>query len=605
MSARFEVCSCCGPLPDGFVDHLAHGLLVDGAARAASSSGSALQPAERTTVYVAKRIVTMEPGGPEATAVAVTGDRIVAVGSLDEVTRALGGRDYVVDVGFEEKVMLPGFIEHHVHPLLGVLTMALEIIAIEEWSIPGRFSAAALDEAAYAARLREALAAMSVQNSAETLFTWGYHHYFHGKLYRPQLDAIASERPVVVWHRSCHEFILNTAALDKYGITEAALQGRGLASEQSSWDDGHFFEKGMEIVVPFIAKDLLSPQRAAQGLRSFKSYLLSKGITTICEPGTQMDRRFQSFWETGLDADDVSFRTYFIADGRALFDKHKEQLDTLVAETESYASWGRGKVAWLPKQVKLFCDGAIFSLLMQLRQPYLDGHAGQWIAVPEDYAAAFRLYWDAGFRIHTHVNGDEGLQVVIDALRERVAANPRTDHRFTAVHFAVSTDEQVAALAKLGAAVSANPYYVTALADRYSELGLGAERADSMVRLGSVAKTEMPIGLHSDMPMAPADPLFLAWCAANRTTVSGRTAAPEQRIGVERALQSITAQSAWFLSKERELGTIAPGKKADFTILEQDPYAVPAAALKDVKVWGCVFEGRKFQATQASAGTQP
>lgn len=70
--------------------------------------------------------------------------------------------------------------------------------------------------------------------------------------------------------------------------------------------------------------------------------------------------------------------------------------------------------------------------------------------------------------------------------------------------------------------MNTSPYYVTSLADRYSEFGLGPERADNMVRLGSVAKTQMPISLHSDMPMAPADPLFLAWCAVNRTTVSGR-----------------------------------------------------------------------------------
>lgn len=71
---------------------------------------------------------------------------------------------------------------------------------------------------------------------------------------------------------------------------------------------------------------------------------------------------------------------------------------------------------WLPKQIKLFLDGAIFSQLMQVQEPYLDGHKGQWIAVPEDYAAAFKIFWDAGYQIHTHVNGDAGLQVVVDTL---------------------------------------------------------------------------------------------------------------------------------------------------------------------------------------------
>ena len=245
-------------------------------------------------------------------------------------------------------------------------------------------------------------------------------------------------------------------------------------------------------------------------------------------------------------------------------------------------------------QVKLFCDGAIFSQLMQVEQPYLDGHQGQWIAEPADYNAAFRLYWDAGYRIHTHVNGDAGLQVVIDALAERMKNNPRKDHGFTVVHFAVSNDGQVAELAKLGATITANPYYVSALADKYSEFGLGPDRADHLVRLGSVAKTSMPIALHSDMPMAPADPLFLAWCAANRTTVSGRTAAPDQRIGVDRALSGVTIEAAGVLGKQAEIGSIKPGKIADFTIVEENPLSVPLDALKEVVVWGVVFGGKKI-----------
>ena len=111
---------------------------------------------------------------------------------------------------------------------------------------------------------------MHTADANETLFTWGYHHYFHGVIYRSQLDAIESTRPIVTWHRSCHEFILNTAALKKYGVTEAALAGHGLASEQSSWEDGHFYEKGMELIIPSIAKDLLAPKRTQAGLSKFK-----------------------------------------------------------------------------------------------------------------------------------------------------------------------------------------------------------------------------------------------------------------------------------------------------------------------------------------------
>ncbi|NEQ95316.1 MAG: amidohydrolase family protein [Cyanothece sp. SIO2G6] len=557
-------------------------------------------PNSPAIIYVAKKIITMdvERNVSTAVAVAVADGRILAVGSLESVQSEIGNRPCITDLEFEQKVIMPGFVEHHAHPLLGVMTLALEIIAIEDWALPGKFSPAALNQDDYIERLKAVLKT-DKSDADEVLFTWGYHHSFHEEIYRPLLDKICaevnSERPVITWHRSCHEFILNTAALDKYGIEEEDLAGR----EQVSWENGHFYEKGMEFIIPLIVGDMFSDERIEEGLRIFKSYLLSKGITTICEPGTQMEKDIQEFWEDSLNADDAAFRTYMIPDGRVLFDRHPDDRDNLVAITREYLKWGRGKVEWLPQQVKLFCDGAIFSLLMQLEDP-IDGHEGEWIATPEEYAEAFGIYWDAGYQINSHVNGDKGLQVVIDTLRERLDNCSRDDHRFTVVHFAISTEEQVEALGKMGATISANPYYVNALADRYSQDdALGPERANSMVRLGSVAnKTSMPMSFHSDVPMAPADPLFLAWCAATRRTVSDDVADPSQTVTRDRALSAITLESAYVIQKEDELGSIEPDKVANFTILDKDPYEVPIEELKDISVWGVVFEGKKYEAPE-------
>ncbi len=389
-------CACGGAAVELFAAHLPRprflagtGALGAGTLGGDTTESAAPMPrggiaATPVTIFTARRVITMEPGTSDATAVAIEGGKILEVGALEQVKGQMSrsGRSFTIDRTFEEKVIAPGFVEHHLHPLLGVGAMSLEIIAIEDWDLPGSFAPAALDEVQYKARLRSALDAMSAADSNETLFTWGYHHYFHGILYRSHLDEIERTRPIVTWHRSCHEFILNTAALEKYGVTEAALAGRGLASEQSSWEDGHFYEKGLEIIIPFIAKDMLAPKRTQSGLSKFKRYLLSKGVTTICEPGTQMDRKIQTVWETVLNTDDAVFRTYLVPDGRALYDKNKSKntLGSLVDETKSYTSWGSGKVQWLPNQVKLFADGAIFSQLMQVEQPYLDGHKGQWIA---------------------------------------------------------------------------------------------------------------------------------------------------------------------------------------------------------------------------------
>ncbi len=148
----------------------------------------------------------------------------------------------------------------------------------------------------------------------------------------------------------------------------------------------------------------------------------------------------------------------------------------------------------------------------------------------------------------------------------------------------------------LGAIVSGNPYYVAALADQYGKVGLGPERADEMVRLGDVSRAGISWSLHSDMPMAPADPLFLMWCAVNRLTTSGRVAAADQRISPEEALRGVTIEAAYSLRLEDEIGTITPGKRANLTILDGNPLSVDAMEIRNIAVWGTVMEGQVLQA---------
>ena len=131
-------------------------------------------------------------------------------------------------------------------------------------------------------------------------------------------------------------------------------------------------------------------------------------------------------------------------------------------------------------------------------------------------------------------------------------------------------------------------------ADKYAQFGLGIKRADAMVRSASVLKRHIPLSFHSDLPMGPSAPLNFVWCAVNRVTPSGRVAGAEQRIGVEDALRAVTIEAAYSWQKENELGSIAPGKIANFTILDQDPLTVEPMKLKDIPIWGTVFEGRIF-----------
>ena len=486
--------------------------------------------------------------------------------------------------------MVPGLIEQHLHPILAALALKSEIIANDAWDLPDRTVEAATTEAAYRARLGAAIAA----HGDDFFFSWGYHGYWHGELSRAVLDAMSPTRPVAVWHRSCHEFYLNTPALKALGVTEAMTKGQGLASEQADWGHGHFFEKGLNLILAPLMRRFASPERMIAGLTLLKTYLHRAGVTALNEPGAQIGPEQLQLYKAVLGAPDTPFATTLIVDGRTMFERHR---DGAVVETEkTIAQSAEGKVRFLSKQIKFFADGAIVSQKMQMRDGYTDGHRGEWMTEPENFKAAWTMFWKAGYQPHTHVNGDLGLDMVLDAMEAGLKMQPRDDHRSVVVHFANSTEDQVARIAQLGAVVSANPYYVPAFADAYGKWGLGPERADQMTRLGSCARKNVRVSLHSDMPIGPARPLFNAWCAVNRVTASGRVAGAEQRLSVDQALRAITIDAAHSWRLDHEMGSVSVGKLANLAVLEDDPTAVDPLELKNIKVWGTMFEGRVVQA---------
>ncbi|SHJ17837.1 hypothetical protein SAMN02745181_1378 [Rubritalea squalenifaciens DSM 18772] len=552
-------------------------------------------PLPKATIYTAKEIITMNPDQPKATAVAVVGDRILAVGSLDQLQQAAGDQPIKVDETFADKVIVPGFIAQHDHPLLSALTMTSHIISIEDWVLPGGTIPAAKSAAEYMERLKAVHSEMKQPDAL--LLTWGYHHYFHGDMSREMLDKVSDTRPIVVWHRSAHEFYLNTKALELIGLDEAFVSAMPeAAKKQADLKKGHFYEAGMFAILPKLMPVMVTPERFQQGLELTRDYFHANGVTLGCEPGGLFSKKLQDAQNAVFSRPETPFRYYFIPDGKSLYAMYP---DTTITETEKILNWGQGMTSMVPKQIKLFADGAVYSQLMQVREPYLDGHHGEWIMPPKDFANAFRIYWNAGYQIHIHVTGDKGVDMVLDNLEANMRRFPRYDHRTVLVHFSLSQKDQIERIKRLGAIVSGNPYYVTMLADKYSEKGLGAERADNMVRMGDVERAGISYSYHSDMPMAPSQPLFLMDCAVNRKTVSGRVAGENQRNTREGALRAVTLEAAFSLGMEKEVGSIVSGKLANFTVLEDNPVTCAAEKIKSIPVWGTVHEGRVLPVPKA------
>jgi hypothetical protein len=550
-------------------------------------------PQREAVIYVAREVLTMDPARPRAEAVAVVGDRIAAVGTLAELQALARDQPFRVDRTFADKVILPGFVEQHVHPVLASLMVVAEVIAIEDWDTVAGPRPAVRDEAGYRRRFAEALAAHKARDPEAVFLTWGYHHYFHGAMSREWLDQQAGSTPVIVWHRSQHEAYLNTAVMRRMGVDEAFL--RSFTPSQAGQMDaakGHFFEQGMLKVLEKIAPAMATPERMRQGLEFTVGYYHRNGITTAAEPGGFYSKPLQDAINAVYAADSVPFNHYFIPDGKSFAAMFPTDGGAQVAESLKPLAWGSGRARWLPKQIKFLTDGAIYSQLMQMRDGYTDGHHGAWIMDPDVFSVAFQAYWDADYHIHIHNNGDGGMDVLLANLERAMRRRPRFDHRTTLVHFGFAAPEQIALAGRLGCIVSANPYYVTALAGRYAQLGIGPERARRMVPLKDAENARMSISFHSDMPMAPAKPLQLIWAAVNRTTAEGPVMGEDQRVSLDLALRAMTIEAAYSIRLENEVGSITPGKLANFVVLEQSPHAVAPAALKDIAVWGTVLEGR-------------
>ena len=563
------------------------------------SIGGALAPPAQTVIYTAREFITMDPKKPRAEAIAVRDGKFVAVGSRAEVGAA-AGKDARLDKTFNDKVVIAGFVEQHVHPVLAALTMNTKVISIEDWDAIDGFSPAVRDEKGYTERLKKALAGH--RDKKVPFVTWGYHHYFHGEMSRTKLNKLAPDFPVIVWHRSAHELFLNDAALKLTGIDEAVIKGLPKsAQEQSSLPKGHFFEQGMLALLPKVAPYMASPEQFRKGLDFSKSYYHRNGITLACEPGGFLSKPMQDAINAVYSDDATPFNHCFIGDGKSFYALKPNDAASLLAETRKVEGWGKGRTWYLPNQVKLFTDGAIYSQLMQMKDGYTDGHHGAWIVEPAAFDFMFQTYWDAGYQIHVHNNGDAGLDVLLASFEKAMARKPRTDHRTVLVHFGFAQPDQVAKWVKLGGIVSSNPYYVTALAGRYAKLGIGPERAANMVPHGDVVKAGGSLSFHSDMPMAPAKPMQLVWAAVNRFTAEGPVAGPQHRVSLDVALKAVTIDAAYSIQMEKRVGSIEVGKDANLTVLMQSPYDVAPEKLKDVAVWGTMLEGR----VQPASGKLP
>ena len=331
------------------------------------------------TVFTAKKIITMEPAMPEATAVAVADGRIVAVGSLESLKGLIYEREATIDRTLADTILMPGFIEPHLHPLIAAVLLSGDIVAPHDWNVPEEVKKGVEGHDEYIERLKASIAKKG--KKGEVLFIWGYHQLWHGDLNRQMLNEIAPDVPVAVLHRSFHEVFINDRAIELFGIKEEDFKG----NPQVEWDRGHFFEGGWMAMAPKIAPYMLNPVKYKKGLADMTRLMMQNGITTIAEPGLPNVNFEMEFGLLKSEMDkNPPFTVYNILNGpqlKAVYGSNEKAAEFM----EAAVSNNTQNIIILPKQVKLFADGAIYSLAMEMKEPYTDGFKGQWMTPLTDF----------------------------------------------------------------------------------------------------------------------------------------------------------------------------------------------------------------------------
>ena len=537
-----------------------------------------------TTIYAARKIITMNRSQPAATHVAVRDRRILGVGALDEL-RGWGAAE--LDDRFANKVLLPGLVEGHSHLMAG---------ALWRYTYCGYFDVGDPDgqRITGAKSLAAVIDALSASAPAGgPVVGWGFDPIYFGnqRCTRHDLDAVSRTRPVGVLHASGHILNVNSAALELAGFMRAGIDHPAFPLGADGLPTGEL--KGPEAMMPVLEHVGLSRNFLGgdeTGMRAFGKLCVRAGVTTATDLAATLD--------------DAGVETLLRVTAEESYPVRIAPLLRLLGITPTKAVQRAAALRARSTEmlrlggIKLVADGSIQGFSARLRWPgYFNGAPqGLWYTAPEVLRETYALALQQGLLVHTHTNGDEATDMALGCFEAAIHQHPARDHRFTLQHVQLADAAQFRRMAALGLCANLFANHLFYWGDQHHDVTVGPERAARMNACRSALDAGVPLAIHSDAPITPLGPLFTAWCAVNRVSASGRVLGAAECLHVDEALHAITLGAAHTLRLDGEIGSIECGKRADFCVLDDDPLDVAPQALKDVRVWGTVQGGRVFQA---------